>query len=313
MATVGWAFGSGRGQRQRTVRPPHPVDLVLTLAPLRRGGLDPCMRIGRGEVWRATRTPAGAATTHLEAGPGGVTMTAWGPGAEWALEGFPDLIGVRDDDDGFVSAHPVVAELRRRLPGLRIPRSGAVVEALVPTVLEQKVVGLEAKRSYAHLVRQLGEPAPGPAGLGLVVPPEPAVWASTPSWVFHRGNVERRRADTVRRACSVARRLEEVAGMSGEDARRRLTAVAGVGPWTAAEVALVALGDADAVSPGDYHLPHQVAWALAGESRGDDARMFELLEPYRGHRARVIRLVVAAGLHPPRRYPRPRLRSIASI
>jgi len=293
-------------ERERTVTLDRPVDLGLTLRPLRRGRLDPSMRIGPDGVWRATRTPAGPVTTQLTARGATVQGRAWGPGAEWALDTLPDLVGASDSDDDFRPTDPVVADLRRRQRGLRISRSAAVVEALVPSILEQKVVGLEARRSYAGLVRAFGEPAPGPGA--LVVPPDPASLAATPSWAFHRFGVEAKRADTVRVACSYASRVEEVAGMGREDAYRRLTALPGVGPWTAAEVALVALGDADAVSVGDYHLPNLVAWALAGEARADDARMLELLEPYRGHRGRVIRLIVSGGPRPPRYGPRMALR-----
>jgi 3-methyladenine DNA glycosylase/8-oxoguanine DNA glycosylase len=269
------------------------------------------MRIGIDGVWRATRTPEGPVTTHLTSvpGDGAVSMRAWGPGADWALAALPDLVGADDGGDGFTAGDGVVGDLHRRMRGLRISRSQAVVEALVPSILEQKVVGLEARRSYARMVRSLGEPAPGLSG--LLLPPEPKVLASTPSWAFHRFGVERKRADTIRRACSYAPRLEETAGMAPAEARRRLTALPGIGPWTAAEVALVALGDADAVSVGDYHLPNQVAWVLAGEPRADDARMLELLEPWRGHRGRVIRLIVAGGGAAPRYGPRMPLRSIA--
>ena len=290
--------------------PRLPVDLRLTLGPLWRGPRDPSMRLGDGEVWRATRTPQGPVTTHLRVEGPSIVVRAWGPGAEWALEAAPALVGDGDDEDGFVAHHPIVGELRRRLAGLRMPRTSAVVEALVPTILEQKVVGLEAKRSYARLVRALSGPAPGPGR--LLLPPEPARLAATPYYAFHPFGIERRRADTVRTACRHARRLEEAATMTPADARRRLMAVPGVGPWTAAEVARAALGDADAVSEGDYHLPHQVAWALAGEARADDARMLELLEPYRGHRGRVIRLLVAGHPGPPRFGPRLPLKSIVS-
>jgi 3-methyladenine DNA glycosylase/8-oxoguanine DNA glycosylase len=210
-----------------------------------------------------------------------------------------------------VAHDAVVAGAHRRLPGLRIGRTGAVVEALVPTVLEQKVQGIVAKRSYARLARLLGEPAPGPAP--LLLPPEPDRLAALPYHAFHPLGVERRRADTVRLVARHATRLEEAAAMTPDGARRRLQAVPGVGPWTAAEVALFALGDADAVSVGDYHLPHHVAWALAGEARADDRRMLELLEPYRGNRGRVLRLLVAGTPGPPRFGPRLPLRDIARI
>ena len=271
------------------------------------------MRFAADGVWRAGRMPTGPSTVHLSthAADGSVTMRAWGPGAAEALHALPGLVGADDTEDGFVPGAGPVGELHRRLPGLRIGRSHAVVEALVPSILEQKVAGVEARRSYARMVRALGEPAPGPGQ--LLLPPSPDVLAATPSWDFHRLGLERKRADTIRRAGANAARLEETVGMAPDQARRRLTALSGVGPWTAAEVALVALGDADAVSVGDYHLPDQVAWALAGEPRADDARMLELLEPWRGHRGRVIRLVVAGSGAAPRRGPRMPLRRIARL
>ena len=296
---------------ERVFRPPHPTNLRLTLGPLCRGRGDPCMTITVGGVWRATRTPDGPATLHLSQRDGTITAQAWGAGASWALETAPLLLGVDDDPAPFVPQHPLVRDLHRRLPGLRLGRSGAVVEALVPTVLEQKLVGLEARRSYAKLVRALGEPAPGPAH--LLVPPAPDVLAKTPSWVFHRFGVERRRAETVIRACGYARRLEETTTMPTPDAYRRMEALPGIGRWTSAEVASLALGDVDAVSVGDYHLPHLVSWALAGEPRADDDRMLELLEPYRGQRARVVRLLEAGAPGVPRRGPRAQLRDIARI
>ncbi|MBV8303092.1 MAG: DNA-3-methyladenine glycosylase 2 family protein [Acidimicrobiia bacterium] len=272
------------------------------------GGLT--MRFAGDGVWRATRTPDGPATIHLSGGGHRVEVEAWGPGAPWAVEHAPALVGADDSAEGFEPGHPVVAELRRRLRGLRVGRSDAVVESLVPTVLEQKVQGLQARRSYRRLVRALGEPAPGP--VPLLLPPQPARLADLPYHAFHSMNVERRRAETVRLVARHARRLEETAAMPPGEAIRRLRSLPGVGAWTAAEVSLVALGDADAVSVGDYHLPHHVAWALAGEARADDARMLELLEPYRGHRGRVIRLLVAGHSGPPRFGPRLPLKNIAT-
>jgi 3-methyladenine DNA glycosylase/8-oxoguanine DNA glycosylase len=195
------------------------------------------------------------------------------------------------------------------MPGLRIGRTGVVWEALLPAIVEQKVVGHEARRSYQGLLARYGEPAPGPLGLRLA--PAPQTLAALPYYQFHPLGIEQRRADTIRRAARVAGHLERAAALPAAEGLALLQRVAGIGPWTAAEALRVAGGDPDVVSVGDYHLPNLVAWALAGEPRADDARMIELLEPYRGQRGRVVRLLEASGMSAPRYGPRMALRSIA--
>jgi 3-methyladenine DNA glycosylase/8-oxoguanine DNA glycosylase len=288
--------------RRRILHLAGPLELGLTLGPLRRAAQDPTTRISASEVWRASRTPEGPATVHLKRIGDEVQVEAWGPGADWASERAATLIGERDNPEEFRPRHPLLRDLRQRFAGLRIPRSEAVFEAVVPTVLEQKVTTVQARHSYRRLLLELGEPAPGP--LPLRLPPGPERLAKTPYWTFHHFGVERRRGDVIRRAALSARRLEETVGMGAAEAQRRILAFPGLGPWSAAEVALVALGDADAVSLNDAHLPHMVSWALAGEARGSDERMLELLEPYRGHRGRVLRLLVVSGIGAPRFGPR---------
>jgi 3-methyladenine DNA glycosylase/8-oxoguanine DNA glycosylase len=292
----------------RLWRPGRVVSLSAALGPMRRGAGDPCFRFDGGVVWRAIRTPVGVATMRLAVVPadGAVDAHAWGPGAAWALETLPALLGAGDDAAGFVPHHPVVREAWRRHPGWRVPRTGLVLEALAPAVLEQKVTGHEAWRGWRLLVHRYGEPAPGPEevrGLGLRVPPAPEVWARVPSWEWHRAGVDQSRSRTVIRAASVAGRLERITGLAHAEAAALLRTVPGIGVWTAAEVAQRALGDPDAVSVGDFHLAGLVGWALVGEKVDDDG-MLELLEPYRGHRYRVQRLVEMSGLAPPRRGPR---------
>jgi 3-methyladenine DNA glycosylase/8-oxoguanine DNA glycosylase len=116
--------------------------------------------------------------------------------------------------------------------------------------------------------------------------------------------VEKKRADTVRRVAANARRCDALALLPPAEARERLTEMPGVGPWTAAEVALVALGDPDAVPVGDVHLPSTVTYALTGTAVDDDEAMLDALAPFAGQRGRVIRLLGAAGIHAPRRAPR---------
>ncbi len=294
----------------RTLRPPPGYRLAASIRPLTFSPYDPCARITGGTLWWATRTPIGPATLALHAPGGAVRADGYGPGAGWVVEHADAIAGLRDDLTGFADlarSHPVVARLATQHAGLRMPSTGLVFPRVLRAVLEQKVTGKEAYRAYAATVRHFAEPAPGP--VSLLLPPEPAAVAATPYWVFHPFGVEQRRADTLRRAAAVADRLERCADSS--TATRTLTAINGIGAWTAAEVVRVAYGDADAVSVGDYHVPNTVAWALAGEARADDARMLELLEPFRGHRGRVCRLLETAGIQAPRFGPRMPMRSFA--
>lgn len=289
--------------RRRTFRLPLPVDLRVSLSPLRTGRADPTIRLLPAELLRAAWTPAGPATLHARASSGEAVCEAWGEGAEWALDHAPGLLGALDDITGFApDRHPAVARFARRLPGLRLIRSGQVADLLVPTILGQKVTGLEARRAWSHLVRRYGQPAPGPGDLRL--PPRTDLLGGLPYDAFHRAGVERTRAVTVIEACRRIDRLEEAAGMERDAASARLTAVRGIGPWTAAIIARVAFGDADAVEVGDFHLPNLVAWNLAGEDRADDRRMLELLAPFAPQRGRALRILELAGQHAPRRGPR---------
>jgi 3-methyladenine DNA glycosylase/8-oxoguanine DNA glycosylase len=287
-----------------------PLDLGTTLGPLIHGRGDRTVRLSAGEAWLAFRTPEGPASLRVTPeGAGAVRLAAWGLGAGYALETAPALIGEEDAPERFVAQHAVLRRLQRTHPGLRLPRSGRVLHALVPTIIEQKVTGTEALRAYAALLRAYGEPAPGPADLSL--PPAPATLAALPYHAFHPLGVERRRAEVIRRAAGRAAWLE--AAPDAVEATRRLTSLPGIGPWTAAEVVRTAFGDPDAVSVGDYHVPNMVAWALAGEPRADDARMLELLEPYRGQRGRVQRLLEVGRVVAPRYGPRMVPRRIVAI
>jgi 3-methyladenine DNA glycosylase/8-oxoguanine DNA glycosylase len=304
---------------------PFPVRPALALGVHRRGHGDPAFRIDEsGAIWRTCLTPHGPATLRLVSGPAAaagrvgpipvghhadapvqVLARAWGPGAAWLLAAVPDLLGAHDAPAAFQPSHPFLRDTLRRYgtAAVRVGRSSRVLEALVPAVLEQKVVGAEARRAWRLLLLKFGTPAPGPAPAGMRVFPPPRVWARIPSWEWHRAGVEGVRARTIIAAATVATRLEGLLALGPSEAGQRLQSLAGIGPWTSAETRQRAWGDPDAVSVGDYHLPTAVGWALAGQV-ADDAGMLALLAPYAGHRHRATRLVELAGSRPPRRGPR---------
>jgi len=288
-----------------------PLDLALTLAPLRHGRDDPTIAFATDGVWLARVTACGPATLRLAVETGGIVAQAWGPGAEAALEAAPGLAGLLDDPSRLVAHHPLVAELQRRFAGLRLPRTGQLAPVLIPAAIEQKVTASEAHGAYEAIVRRLGEPAPGPAP--LLLPPTAANLAALPYFELHPLGVERRRAELLRRIGRESARIESWTALDPQEARARLQAIPGIGPWTAAEATRIAFGDPDAVSVGDAHLPDLVSWALAGEARADDARMLEILAPYIGQRARVVRLLEVSGIRVPRFGPRFAPRRIAGI
>jgi 3-methyladenine DNA glycosylase/8-oxoguanine DNA glycosylase len=269
------------------------------------------MQLAGQEALGGIRTAQGPAALWLRAQGDRVSARAWGPGAEAALDRAPALMGADDDGAGFHPHDEVVAALWRRYRGVRLTRTGEVMPALVAAILEQKVTGKQARGAWRALVYATSDRAPGPAGIWL--PPDPDRVAALSAFDFHRFGVESRRADIVRAVAARAPWFEALATSPPAEARERMQLHRGIGPWTAAETGRLALGDPDAVSVGDYHLPNLVSWALAGEPRGDDARMLELLEPYRGHRARVQLLLEAGIGHAPRYGPRTPIRSIAEI
>jgi 3-methyladenine DNA glycosylase/8-oxoguanine DNA glycosylase len=313
------AAGRRAGAAVRTIQLEAPLDLRALLGPLVRGSGDPTIRVASATAIRASVTPEGPAAIEIRVENAVARAWAWGPGAQRLLDGLPAALGQDDDDTGFEPGlHPVVGRLARRHGRVRLGRTGAVWETLLPAILEQRITGTEAWRNHRRLVRAHGAPAPGP--LGLWLPPTPAAIAALPSWSLTELGIEPRRGTLLRRVAREAARFEALvelarqAGGGGAGAATlaaALRAQPGIGPWTAAEVTLRALGDPDAVSVGDAHLSDVVAFALTGAPRGTDEQMLQLLAPWAGHRARVIRLLETSGVMPPRYGPRVAPRDLA--
>jgi 3-methyladenine DNA glycosylase/8-oxoguanine DNA glycosylase len=290
----------------RVWRPDWPCPAGQILSVARRGGGDPTYRIVGRTHWRALRTPAGRVTLMVLPRPadGEVEARAWGSGAEWVLQQLPAMLGALDDLSDFVPRHPLLEAAMKAHPHWRIGRTGLVLDALVPAVIEQKVTGQEAFAGFRTLVHRYGEVAPGPgAGHGLRVQPSAEQLRAIPSWEWLRMHIDPARSRTIVRAAQVATALERTTGLDHGEADRRLRSLPGIGVWTSAEVRVRAHGDPDAVSFGDYHVARDIGWALAGRPV-DDGELAVLLEPWRPQRYRVQALVGLAGVRPPRRGPR---------
>jgi len=287
----------------RSWRPPFPLDVGAVLRPLRRGAGDPTFQEQSGSTWLTANTPVGQGTLRLHRENDKVEAEAWGEGADWLLDGLPALLGANDDDTGFIGHHPLVAETRHRSPGLRLGSGGRVWDVLLPAVLEQKVTGTEARRSYRELCHRFGTPAPGPAPQGMRVAPTPRAIMAIHDWEWHKAGVDSARRRALIAAAQVAHRLEKAVELKGEDGRTLLRKIPGIGIWTAAEIAQRAWGDPDAVSFGDFHIPNVVGWALLGKPIDDDG-LAEVLAPYAPQRHRAVRYIEASGFRKPRFAPR---------
>lgn len=277
----------------RSVEVSGRLDLRATLGPV----TFPWGRWTADGWLRPLRSPVGPATLRVRRDASGVHGEAWGPGAEWILDRLDDWIGLGDDPELFQPEHPQVADLHRRSLGVRFARTSLVFEAAMVAVLAQKVTGKEAAAGLRGMMRRFSEPAPGPFD-GLWLSPDPEQIAAVPYHAFHDLGVERRRADTLRGLAARAARIDRLAEVESGEAAGYLRRFPGVGAWTVAETLAASHGDPDALSVGDFHLKHLVAWHLMGEPRGTDEQMVELLEPFRPHRGRVVRLLEAAGRYP---------------
>lgn len=278
--------------KTRTIPIDAPLDLRATLR-----SLTAVWGRHTSDGWyRPMRTPEGPATLHVRRDAGGVRGQAWGDGAGWVIDRLDRWIGLHDRPEEFEPEHAMLADLHRGALGRRFGATGLVFEALLVAICSQKVTGKEAAIAMRSMARTMSDSAPGP--LQLRLPPDPERIAAARYHDFHRMRMERRRADTLIAAARDAARIDRLAEVPSPDARRYLERLRGVGEWSSAETAAISHGDADAVSVGDYHVKHYVSWHLAAEPRGTDERMLELLEPFRPHRGRVVRLLESAGRYP---------------
>ncbi len=286
----------------------HPIAACLSAYRFGRG--DPTTRLTTGEFWRASFTPLGPATVRVNWLGDVVDAEAWGSGREWIMQRVTAMTGALDPGFEFVDADPVVMRAQRNHPNVCFGASHTLFHELIPTILGQRITGGEAIRQWHRLCRSLGEPAPGP-DVGLLLPPSPTALAGRPAWWFHPLGIEAKRAEALRAVAKHADKLWGWSTLPWPELTAKLALLPGVGAWTIGSVMASAVGDPDAVAVGDFHLKNLVSYALAGEARGTDERMLDLLAPYTGQRGRVVRLLVLDGHSPPAFGPKHRILPMA--
>lgn len=287
--------------------PPH-YRLHRTFGTYRMGPGDRTLRLERGRLQAALHTPEGPASFEAEHGSHSIRVQLWGDGADWLRLHMEALLGLRDDPTGFSPRDPSFRSVWKRTLGIHLPTLPVLFPRLVQVVLLQLVTTGEGQRAWSRIVRDLGSLAPGPTGLRL--PPRSVDIAGAP-WVrYVADGVPHKQARTLVRCARTTAALEASGTWGGEEAVQAVAALPGIGPWSVGYLRGTALGDPDAVITGDFHLPHSAAWILAGRERGTDEEMLDLLEPYRGHRFRVIRALWASGIRAPRRGPKRGLRPL---
>jgi len=207
----------------------------------------------------------------------------------WALSAARGIAALDDDPTEFFAMarrHPVLAPLLRRYD-CRVPRRVTVFESFARAVIEQLVTTYEARASIRRLFGHAGALV---ADTRFRAPPTADEVLGVAPWKLRAFGIGVRRVRTLRAGARRGAALERLRLVDPAVAVERIQSLPGVGPWTANHVARAGLGWADAVPVGDLHAHYVVTEALTGE-QGDDARMLEVLEPFRPHRARVCALV----------------------
>jgi len=164
--------------------------------------------------------------------------------------------------DDALSAHPELAPLVARTPGIRVPGSADPHEMLIRAMVGQQITVVAARTALTALTEALGERTEH----GLLFPTMTAIAAHGADVL--RGPAARIRAITGAAAALAEGSLTLTVGDDGPEQRARLLAMPGIGPWTADYVRMRVLGDPDVLLPGDVALrAGAAASGLPGDAR----------------------------------------------
>ncbi|AJC54932.1 MULTISPECIES: DNA-3-methyladenine glycosylase 2 family protein [Streptomyces] len=160
--------------------------------------------------------------------------------------------------DGLLRTDPQLAPLVDKAPGRRVPRTTDADEFAVRAVLGQQVSTAAARTHAGRLVRAHGEPIDDPGGgLTHLFPTPTALAALDPDTLAMPRT--RRATLTGVVAALASGTLQLDVGSDRDEARARLAALSGIGPWTVECIAMRALGDPDAFTPTDLGLRRAAA------------------------------------------------------
>ncbi len=240
------------------VREPYAAESLLTWLRLHLVvGLEDLT----GGTYRRVLPSGGIATMQIAAD--GITLTA----SVDDVRLLPDTVArcrrLLDADsdplavDATLGADAMLAPLVAARPGLRVPGTTDGFEVLSRTILAQQV-SLSAAHTFARRILQAyGKPLDAPVDSLIARWPTSEVLADAS---YEGIGLTGSRIRSLRAAAAAHASGELVLDPSADrdDARRKLVALPGVGPWTAEYVAMRALGDPDAFPGTDLVLRRRV-------------------------------------------------------
>lgn len=282
---------------------PESYDLAKTLWLAGMGSRDPSLQVGPEEAWLGFHTGEGPVTVHGRLADRTLDVTCFGPGSDWVEPRLAGLFGLDDDPSAFCPGGKL-GELVHANPGMHLPRIPVVFHRLTQIVLQQLVVWSDALRGWLRMTERYGTDAPGP--MSLRIGPSPERLAELGYYDVVDCGVMPKQARLILQLARERNRIERLAEAGPAALEKYLLSVRGVGPWTVAHLQGTSMGVADALLVGDYGLPHTVAWFLADKERSNDEEMTRLLQPFSGHRFRVVNLLWQSGIEAPRRGPKQR-------
>ena len=279
----------------RTTVTIFPVHFARTFSMQLLGPYDPTAELSDDCFRKAFFYRGETAAIEICKADDSLRVCAFGPHAEELLDETVDGLAQDDRYFDFSTEDRGIQRLHFLFPGLRLLRVPWLYDMTCSAILQQRIRTVDAMRDWRRITQRWGSPAP----LGLRAFPPAEALAAVPRFELERIGIDAKRARALLLFAKEQRFVWLKPGMNFATLRELLLRIPGIGPWTTETVLGYGAGDPDAAIPGDLHLPRVVCYALAGEFDGTDERMMELLEPFRGHRFRIIRLLYAAGLDTP--------------